>query len=594
MANSITIRTTAPGAKQVTNEMKVMKGAIGGLGSKTGGPLGTMLGGLAGINPLALAAGAGIGAMSGFLIDGVASAIAEEKSLGRLDQALENNVKNWDGDRDAMDRAVESAQTLAFEDDALRDSLVKLVTATGNEEEAIKDMNLAMDIARGRNIDLGAATDIVVKANMGNVGALRRLGIEVEKGSTKFEILAELQKRYGDQAAEYADTTEGKMQAARIAIDELAEDFGSVLVPALGDAAKATTDFFTNFARQRAALETQKTDYLAGAPTEGEVRDALQRLQDLAKGYQFGDALDPKTYLYTFDIEGTKTALQKQISDLQMYLNTLVDPRDESALGLRLAEQITNSAAQGLAEQAPKVFGPEWMDEVKANGLAAIAGVVDATEPEWHRLAVLADEAAQDSVGNLADTLRKGKTFAADAMDDLVFAMNHPLMRAKQIAQIEGALTSAKLAEGLSSNDEAISGAAEAIRNDLIDQWEKLTGRSYEEGVAAGNAYARGVRDAKVPVFRSIAGAGRVAGEHVGGGGRAKGGPVREGEAYVVGEQGREVFVPERNGTIIPHGPTMAGGLGPSRIDVHVNLSVRDFAQHQRHYAVVSGGPAFR
>ena len=32
----------------------------------------------------------------------------------------------------------------------------------------------------------------------------------------------------------------------------------------------------------------------------------------------------------------------------------------------------------------------------------------------------------------------------------------------------------------------------------------------------------------------------------------------------------------------------------PSRIDVHVNLSTREFAQMQKHYAVVGGGPAFR
>lgn len=41
------------------------------------------------------------------------------------------------------------------------------------------------------------------------------------------------------------------------------------------------------------------------------------------------------------------------------------------------------------------------------------------------------------------------------------------------------------------------------------------------------------------------------------GGFRAAGGPVQAGKAYVVGEQGPEMFVPNRNGTIVPNG---AGG----------------------------------
>lgn len=38
------------------------------------------------------------------------------------------------------------------------------------------------------------------------------------------------------------------------------------------------------------------------------------------------------------------------------------------------------------------------------------------------------------------------------------------------------------------------------------------------------------------------------------GGGKASGGPVSAGTAYMVGEEGREMFVPQTNGTIIPNG----------------------------------------
>ena len=42
---------------------------------------------------------------------------------------------------------------------------------------------------------------------------------------------------------------------------------------------------------------------------------------------------------------------------------------------------------------------------------------------------------------------------------------------------------------------------------------------------------------------------------------RAKGGPVKKGETYLVGEQGPEPFVPDQNGTIVPNGVPLGGGI---------------------------------
>ena len=55
--------------------------------------------------------------------------------------------------------------------------------------------------------------------------------------------------------------------------------------------------------------------------------------------------------------------------------------------------------------------------------------------------------------------------------------------------------------------------------------------------------------------------------------GMASGGPVSQGQAYVVGERGPELFVPGRNGTIIPNTstPGLASGGGGGTV-VNVNL----------------------
>lgn len=55
---------------------------------------------------------------------------------------------------------------------------------------------------------------------------------------------------------------------------------------------------------------------------------------------------------------------------------------------------------------------------------------------------------------------------------------------------------------------------------------------------------------------------------------RASGGPVRAGVAYTVGERGQETFVPDTNGTIIPHGKTASARGGDT---YYVTIQARDY-----------------
>ena len=69
------------------------------------------------------------------------------------------------------------------------------------------------------------------------------------------------------------------------------------------------------------------------------------------------------------------------------------------------------------------------------------------------------------------------------------------------------------------------------------------------------------------PVTQAIGGAI----DNVFGGGRANGGAVNAGTAYVVGERGAELFVPNTSGKIIPNGGSAAGG---STINLTVNGAI--------------------
>lgn len=60
--------------------------------------------------------------------------------------------------------------------------------------------------------------------------------------------------------------------------------------------------------------------------------------------------------------------------------------------------------------------------------------------------------------------------------------------------------------------------------------------------------------------------------------GRATGGPVTQGRAYMVGERGPEIFVPERAGRI----ETLNGGAGGGRpINISINVAAPDTASPQ-------------
>jgi phage-related minor tail protein len=67
--------------------------------------------------------------------------------------------------------------------------------------------------------------------------------------------------------------------------------------------------------------------------------------------------------------------------------------------------------------------------------------------------------------------------------------------------------------------------------------------------------------------------------------GRAAGGPVSGGQAYIVGEQGPELFVPRASGTIVPNGQLgsgMGGGGAALATQVTYNINAVDAASFRQ------------
>lgn len=182
------------------------------------------------------AAGAFAGVVGGVLVgalaDAARAAAEDAASTGRLEQAVENMGEAYAVQEPLIAKRIALGQQLAFSDDMTRDSLSRLAPVSQSVTHALELEALAMEVARGRKIDLAAATEIVIKAQMGKIGALSKLGIELDKDATATQALAALQEKYGGQSAKYAEGSAGAIFRMKDSIDEWKESIGSALGPA--------------------------------------------------------------------------------------------------------------------------------------------------------------------------------------------------------------------------------------------------------------------------------------------------------------------------------------------------------------------------
>lgn len=162
----------------------------------------------------------------------------------------------------------------AFDDEDLQNSFTALARVTKDVNKALDLNALAADIARGKGIDLSAATMLVTKAAMGQVGALKRQGIEIDKvtaahdalgknatqaqkdaakaadlAATKQKALALLNQKFAGQAEAYGKTAAGAQERFKVALENLGEVIGGKILPAMTPLIQATTDFINAAAK---------------------------------------------------------------------------------------------------------------------------------------------------------------------------------------------------------------------------------------------------------------------------------------------------------------------------------------------------------
>lgn len=228
---SLTLKLLA----DVDNFTKGLKGAddeVKGFGDKVGA-----FGKKAGL--AFAAAGAAAAAYAGkLLVDGVKAAIEDEAAQAKLATTLTNVTGATDKQIAAVESQITKTSLLTgLTDDELRPSFERLVRATSDSDAALKLQATAIDVAAGSGKSLEAVTNAMAKAAEGNTGSLAKLGIGLTAAQLKTmsmeEITAKLADTFGGQAAEKADTFQGKMERLKVAFNEGKETVGAFVLDAI-------------------------------------------------------------------------------------------------------------------------------------------------------------------------------------------------------------------------------------------------------------------------------------------------------------------------------------------------------------------------
>jgi len=232
-------------AKQLIQEFGKAERASEGIFGK-GGLGGKLTSMLPSFKTIAVAGTAAFGAVSAAAGLAVKAAAEDAESQARLAQALNTTFGESKQLVAATEEFVSSmSKAAAVSDDQLRPALTTLVRATGDMAESQKLLKLALDISAGSGRDLESVSIALARASQGQMTALTRLGVPLDQNAVKTKNFEAVTKQLADTfegaAAASADSAQGKFRAFGIAVDELQEQFGTLLLPVLTE----IVDFMT-------------------------------------------------------------------------------------------------------------------------------------------------------------------------------------------------------------------------------------------------------------------------------------------------------------------------------------------------------------
>ena len=184
----------------------------------------------------AVAAAAAVAYGTKLAVDGVKAAIEDEQAQLRLAAALRTATGATEGQIKATeDFILQTSLATGVADDQLRPAMQRLAVSTKDTGEAQRLLSLALDISKGKGIELETVANALGRAQDGNTASLGRLGLGLSKAELSTlsftEIQTKLSDLYGGAAATNAETFQGKIDRLKVGFDEAKESLGTALLP---------------------------------------------------------------------------------------------------------------------------------------------------------------------------------------------------------------------------------------------------------------------------------------------------------------------------------------------------------------------------
>lgn len=176
----------------------------------------------------------GLGAAG--VVKWLAGSIGAAQTAQASQMALANTVNKTGGSWKAQGAAItdllgKSSALSGYTKGELRGGMTQLITTTGKVGASQKLLGVTMDLARRKGLDVGKAATLVGRAYNGNIMQLKRMGIELPKGTKGMAAIDALQKRVAGSAKTYGDSAAGAQDKFKNALAALQVKVGTALLP---------------------------------------------------------------------------------------------------------------------------------------------------------------------------------------------------------------------------------------------------------------------------------------------------------------------------------------------------------------------------
>lgn len=201
------------------------------------------------------AAYVGVHGLVSVIRSSIEAAKEEQLIRGQTSIVLAAAGISYDKFRARIEQVIRAQSQLGFDDEALLKTFQLFVGRTKDVEEALTLNALAADVARARYIDLETASKLVLKASLGQAGALRRVGIDAKEGASAVELITLLTERYGRAAEGASGTAVAASDRLAVEWENMKEIVGAGLLPAVTDLSDRLADYFGDAENQRRVQE---------------------------------------------------------------------------------------------------------------------------------------------------------------------------------------------------------------------------------------------------------------------------------------------------------------------------------------------------